>query len=165
MTDISGEYTGSFGRPAAMSGHGSERRCSWCGICFKPRHGGSPRRFCSARHRTEFHAAARRLAERAVAAGILTIADLRNGAGEACTLPLREEPPIDTGPPDPAFLAALRRRGTMFLRLPVSPEGIADLVALNWLDRRNCGYPASVADAVIDLATEALDARLQPRWS
>jgi hypothetical protein len=102
---------------------------------------------------------------RSLVAGKLTIADLRNGTGEACTLPPREKPPIDTGAADHAFLAALRRRGTMVLRLPISPEGIADLVALNWLDRHNCGYPASVADAVVHLATEALDARLRPRWS
>jgi hypothetical protein len=71
----------------------------------------------------------------------------------------------DTGPPDPALLAALRRRGMMLLRLPISPEGIADLVTLDWLDRRNCGYLGSVANAVSDLADAALEARLRPRWS
>jgi hypothetical protein len=78
--------------------------------------------------------------------------------GEACTLPPREKPPIDRALPDPAFLAALRIRGQMMLRLPIAPQGIADLVALNWLDWRKCSYQPSVPDA-------ALNARLRPRWS
>jgi hypothetical protein len=64
---------------------------------------------------------------------------------------------------DPALLANLRRRGQMVLRLPIAPEGIADLVALNWLDRRYSGIPAAVADAVIGLASAALNRGLRPR--
>jgi hypothetical protein len=60
--------------------------CLWCGGSFAPRRGGSEQRFCSPSHRGEFHAAARRHAERAVAGGFLTIADLRNGHPEAFTL-------------------------------------------------------------------------------
>jgi hypothetical protein len=50
----------------------------------------------------------------------------------------------------------------MVLRLPIAPEGIAELVRLGWLNRRDCRDPAAVADAVIDLANGALDARLRP---
>jgi hypothetical protein len=63
---------------------------------------------------------------------------------------------------DSALLAAWRRRGQMVLRLPIAPEGIADLVAFNWFDRRCCGDPAAAADAVIDLASAALDGGLKP---
>jgi hypothetical protein len=60
--------------------------CEWCGRPFRPRRGGSPQRFCGARCRTAFWSALRRWGERAVAAGILTIADIRNGDPAACTL-------------------------------------------------------------------------------
>jgi hypothetical protein len=63
-----------------------EVKCSWCGQDLQPRRGGSPQRFCSAEHRSLFWSALRRWGERAVAAGILTIADIRNGDPAACTL-------------------------------------------------------------------------------
>ena len=50
------------------------------------RRGGSPQRFCSTEHRSLFWSTLRRWGARAVAAGILTIADIRNGDPEACTL-------------------------------------------------------------------------------
>ena len=64
-----------------------ETKCSWCGQDLQPRRGGSPQRFCSAEHRSLFWSALRRWGERAVAAGILTITDIRNGDPAACTLP------------------------------------------------------------------------------
>jgi hypothetical protein len=51
------------------------------------RRGGSPQRFCSTEHRSLFWSTLRRWGARAVAAGILTIADIRNGDPAACTLP------------------------------------------------------------------------------
>jgi hypothetical protein len=42
--------------------------------------------FCAAACRTAFHSAARRWVERAIVSGTLTVADLRNGNPEACTL-------------------------------------------------------------------------------
>jgi hypothetical protein len=60
--------------------------CLWCGRSFPARRGGSPQRFCCAAHRLAFWSALRRWAERAVAAGVLTVADVRNGATPACTL-------------------------------------------------------------------------------
>ena len=61
--------------------------CIWCGRPFRTRRGGSPKRFCSATHRAAFWSALRRWGERAVASGILTVADVRNGAAVTCTLP------------------------------------------------------------------------------
>jgi MarR family len=52
-----------------------DAKCSWCGQDFPPRRGGSPQRFCSAKHRSLFWAALRRWRERAVAAGLLTAAN------------------------------------------------------------------------------------------
>src|SRR5262245_56686401 len=61
--------------------------CLWCNREFQPRRsGGSRQAFCCPRHRVAFHSAARRWAERAVASGVLTIAELQNGPTAACTL-------------------------------------------------------------------------------
>ena len=60
--------------------------CLWCEGEFEPRKGGSPQRFCNSKHRDAFHSAGRRYAEHAVLSGQLTVADLRNGSPEACTL-------------------------------------------------------------------------------
>ena len=60
--------------------------CVWCQRLFEPRRGGSPQRFCARKCRTAFWTALRRWGERAVAVGILTIADIKNGDPAACTL-------------------------------------------------------------------------------
>jgi hypothetical protein len=60
--------------------------CEWCQRPFQPRRGGSPQRFCRSKCRTAFWAALRRWGERAVAARILTIGDIRAGDPAACTL-------------------------------------------------------------------------------
>jgi hypothetical protein len=61
--------------------------CPWCGKPFTPRRGGGSRQtFCGADCRHRFHAGARQWAEGAIAAGLLTIDDLKNGPGTACTL-------------------------------------------------------------------------------
>lgn len=137
------------------------RECLWCENGFTPRRGGSPQLFCTAACRSSFHTAARRWAERSLIAGMLNTTDLRNGTEEACTLPPRKELPIDTLP-DPALVAALRRRGRTKLELPIEPEAILDLAALGWMDCRQCLNPGVVADAVVDLASAALDAGLRP---
>jgi hypothetical protein len=66
---------------------------------FEPRKAGSPQRFCSSKCRDEFHSAGRRYAERAVLGGLLTVADLRNGPAEACTLLPAQERRSDYPPP------------------------------------------------------------------
>jgi hypothetical protein len=63
---------------------------------------------------------------------------------------------------DPAFMAALRARGSMRPTVSIRPEGIAQLVVLGWLPGRHCHDPAIVADAVVQLAGAALAARFRP---
>jgi len=86
-------------------------RCLWCGRTFTPRRGGSPQRFCCAAHRTAFWSALRRWSERAVAAGALTIDQIRNADLTACTLRLgaisptlvgrtSEQPSVAVPPPE-----------------------------------------------------------------
>jgi len=71
--------------------------CRWCGREFQARgRGGSKQAYCCPRHRVAFHRAARLWAERAIAAGVLTIADLWNGDPSACTLRRRLKPGGDT---------------------------------------------------------------------
>ena len=60
--------------------------CLWCGRPFQLRHGGSPKRFCSSAHRIAFWSALRRWAERALAAGVINLDQIRNGDPAACTL-------------------------------------------------------------------------------
>ncbi len=52
--------------------------CLWCGAAFEARNGGKRQRFCRPLCRTAFHSASRRWAERAIASGALSIADLRS---------------------------------------------------------------------------------------
>jgi glutamate/tyrosine decarboxylase-like PLP-dependent enzyme len=59
--------------------------CRWCGRLARPSRHGSPRVFCSPRCRVAFHSAARRWSERLLAAGRITVADLRADP-EACAL-------------------------------------------------------------------------------
>src|SRR2546430_16756349 len=85
--------------------------CLWCETAFEPRKAGSPQRFCSSKCRDEFHSAGRRYAERAVLGGLLTVAGLRNGLPEACTLlPAQEHRSDypDTGSDENALSAAQR---------------------------------------------------------
>jgi hypothetical protein len=46
--------------------------------------------------------------------------------------------------------------------VPIAPEGVIALVAAGWLGRRQCGDPAAVAAAVIELADAALDLGVRP---
>jgi hypothetical protein len=60
--------------------------CLWCAAQFTLRRGGSPKKFCGARCRREFHSLARRWAEAAVAAGTLSVDVLKNVDPAAYTL-------------------------------------------------------------------------------
>ena len=91
--------------------HPSDSACLWCGHPFRARRTGSPKRFCSAAHRIEFWSALRRWAERAVAAGALTVDQIRNAA-RACTLASRgvlggysPHAAVEDGKPTPASVA------------------------------------------------------------
>jgi hypothetical protein len=99
------------------------------------RRGGSPQRFCSTEHRSLFWSTLRRWGARAVAAGILTIADIRNGDPAACTLPGAPVSP----PPVPAEEQEFKSDD--FGRLLDEMDGIlgeptiALLTRLGWLAR------------------------------
>jgi hypothetical protein len=56
----------------------------------------------------------------------------------------------------------LHRRGRTILRVPIEPEGIADLVILGWVDCRQCFNPSAVADAIIDVANAVIATGLRP---
>jgi hypothetical protein len=85
--------------------------CPWCDRPFRARRGGSPQRFCGSKCRATFWSALRRWGERAVAAGTLTITDVKYDPAAACT-PLQEtESPVplsDIGAGDTAPCDALR---------------------------------------------------------
>jgi hypothetical protein len=83
--------------------------CQWCDGPFRARRGGSPQRFCGAGCRTAFWSALRRWGERAVAAGILTINDIKKADPAACTLlPGRGSPaPVGEMPPQHSGRGAL----------------------------------------------------------
>ena len=70
-------------RAAAMNRSSAPVPCLWCSRAFVSRRRGSQQKFCSSAHRVAFHAAARRWAEHAVAARLLTVADLRNQRQES----------------------------------------------------------------------------------
>src|SRR5206468_8299162 len=73
---------------------GTSTSCQWCERPFRARRGGgSKQRFCGAKCRTLFWTLLRRWGEQAIAAGTLTIADVKNGVVvRACTSPLGGEP-------------------------------------------------------------------------
>ena len=84
----------------------SDSACLWCGHPYRARRGGSPQRFCRTRCRITFWSALRQWDERAIAAGTLTVIDLRNGATAACTL---QGEPVLRGSPQPSYLRPRRQ--------------------------------------------------------
>jgi hypothetical protein len=93
--------------------------CLWCAREFERRRGGSPQRFCGPKCRTAFWTTLRRWGDQAIADGVLTIAELKNGTAAACTLlqrgnPAWAVPNIERNPvvfPDPPlrFLVEVNR--------------------------------------------------------
>jgi hypothetical protein len=125
--------------------------CGWCEQPFRPRHGGSPQRFCGSKCRTAFWSALRRWGERAVAAGILTITDIRSGDSAACTLPgaCLSPPPVSQG------------QGDMIVSFEVGAGATAELVELGWLPAPDCDRDA-LARALVGLIDRAIRARVTP---
>jgi hypothetical protein len=76
---------------ASVMADGFSKLCEWCEQPFRARRGGSPQRFCGARCKKMYWSAVRGFGERALANGILTMADIRTGIAVACTLPQRTE--------------------------------------------------------------------------
>jgi len=80
----------------------SVTKCLWCGRAFTPRTtGGKAQRFCRPACRRNLDAAGRRWVAEALAAGNLTIPDLRNAPGTTCALGGMREIPPETDRPVP----------------------------------------------------------------
>ena len=60
--------------------------CQWCEGPFRARRAGTAQRFCSSKCRSAFWTALRRWGESAVAAGVLSLDEIREGAPAACML-------------------------------------------------------------------------------
>jgi hypothetical protein len=128
--------------------------CTWCSEQFKVRRGGSPQRFCSVRCRTAFWSAMRRWAERALAAGTVSIDALRDGRLEACTLRGREEGP----PPGPEIGSMEQPSPTplkeFLIRIPLS--------LINSMIFVRCELRHHEADDILALLTALARASQQP---
>jgi hypothetical protein len=69
--------------------------CLWCGTTFQPRaDGGTPQRFCNRGCRRALDHASRAWVRRQVDAGLLSVADLRDGPGTARALHPETYPPL-----------------------------------------------------------------------
>src|ERR1700720_1687646 len=145
------------GAAEVMTVQPGEAKCSWCGQDLQLRRGGSPQRFCSTEHRSLFWSTLRRWGERAVAAGILTIADIRNGDPAACTLP---GAPVSL-PPVPAKEQEFKSDD--FGRLLEEMDGILGeptiplLIRLHWLARDRQKDHGAVVHALCRFAGHLLD--------
>ena len=140
--------------------------CLWCETEFEPRKGGSPQRFCKSKCRDAFHTVGRRWAEMAVLSGRLTVAELRNGPTEACTLRTRDKAPPDyPGIGRAEIVLSEAQRASvreLLLGIPINAEGLIELCRLGWLDPEKLRNSKAVADAVIELTNAAISVRLQP---
>jgi hypothetical protein len=120
------------------------RACPWCRKAFAPRRGGTPQRFCCSSCREAFWSALRRWGECAVAAGVLSLDQIRSGAAEACTL-LPGGIPLDaadeagkTGP------------------VPVAPPERPGEAAADSPSTETWKFRAMVAEAVVAALVEAV---------
>jgi hypothetical protein len=135
--------------------------CRWCQRPFSRRHRhGSAQTFCASSCRTAFHTAARRWAEVEIAAGTISVADLKS-PGKACTPAQRPQSLASIPKPDLALLRGLRR---IVLHVPMTPDGVADLLYLGWLAAQDRYNPAAVAVAVVDVVNSALERGLRPTF-
>jgi hypothetical protein len=129
---------------------GVSTECEWCEQPFRPRHGGSPQRFRGSKCRAGFWSALRRWGERAVAAGILTIDDIKNANPAACTLPgARISPP-----------PVSQRHGDVNVSFEVGAGATAELVALGWLPASGCDNKEALTRALVDLIKRAIELRV-----
>jgi hypothetical protein len=127
-----------------------DRACLWCGRPFRTRRGGSPQRFCSTAHRTAFWSASRLWAERAVAAGVLTLDQIRKGAPEACTLLSAGIPPAPIAEPrNPAHVASAQSPGAAQGLLYELLWTLLRLPGDEWLEVTN-KLPAELVNRICD---------------
>jgi hypothetical protein len=140
--------------------------CLWCERPFRTRRGGSPKRFCSAAHRMAFWSALRRLGEKAIAAGILTVADVRDGDPATCTLHTSgasRTPDIEASKPAIATPAA----GTgEAIELRLGEMTAMQVRELTWGHPRHEAAPeemAAATSALLQYACQALITMPRPR--
>jgi hypothetical protein len=137
-----------------------------CETEFEPRKGGSPQRFCHSKCRDAFHSAGRRWAEQAVVSGHLSVAELRNGPTEACTLRTREERAAQECHPaapevwiEEPMLTEVQRgsaRDLMLGMIPINAHGLIELCRLGWLNPDKLRNTKAAAEAVVDLTNAAI---------
>ena len=133
--------------------------CLWCQHQFQLRRGGSRKRFCSAAHRSAFWSAARRWTDHAIAAGVLSLDQLRSDDPAACTLLRTSNAPAPTDPAwRPAREAPAESPGEELLDtllrhlLDLPGDGWFDLIDMlpaelvenlcEWIERRCEAEPA-----------------------
>jgi hypothetical protein len=123
--------------------------CLWCGRPFPARRGGSPQRFCCSAHRMAFWSALRRWAERAVAAGVLSLDRIRKGDPEACTLlagaisPARDHEVGKLG-----TVATPERPGEITVRVALDRMTATQVSELGWGDPFHPPDPEEMAAVV-----------------
>jgi hypothetical protein len=116
---------------AAVMTEAASAQCQWCDKPFRARRGGSPQRFCGAKCRMMFWSALRRWGERALAAGFLTAADIKNGDPTACTLLLGATSPApvaEATPQSPSSAAS--RADSRFTRQQNLEQLMAQAIAM-----------------------------------
>ena len=94
-----------------MTKHAGDRVCFWCSKRFAPRGDDGKRQvFCRPMCRRAFDAAGRRWVAEAIATGVLTVQELKNGpaAMRALGLAAASPPPEGEAPPQHAAPAARR---------------------------------------------------------
>jgi len=74
----------------------NEGSCDWCGRAFLRHRGGKPQRFCSTRCRHDLDAAVRAYVARQLAAGQITIDDLKGDQSNA-HVARGADPGVETG--------------------------------------------------------------------
>ena len=105
------EAISASGGPAAGSSPNTPP-CAWCGRPFTPRAtGGHTQRSCRSSCRKAFDAAGRRWVAEAIAAGMLTVSALRNGAATTRALLPGAISPAVHEPQKPAPVAPAEQRG------------------------------------------------------
>jgi len=133
--------------------------CLWCQRPFPARRGGSPKRFCSAAHRTAFWSALRRWGEKAVATGMLTMGDIRNGDPAACTLLSGGSSHGQVSEPRlPAAVAPAARTGEAIVSLALDHMTAMQVRELTWGNPYHQATPEELAAAVVSLLTRACQA-------
>ena len=127
-----------------MLNQGTLASCQWCEGPFRARRGGSPQRFCSSKCRSAFWTALRRWGERAVAAGVLSLDQIREGAPEACML-LSDGDSLAPAPRHPSGQSA-----------PVAPPERSDKAAEGSPFTETWAFRAIVAEAVTAALVKAM---------